>query len=490
MPLDITHSLRSKIFLRFTLIVGLALIAAGSCSVLIAERAIERHTYSALVSAADDSANTLTHLLEERRAITRMLALESKNSPPVTLRLHLQEAKTILPGLSDALILDTKGKVVAATDTRREGENLSALPLFTLGSQGTYLGPLNLAEGKSSHALASPIRKSSGELSGVLIAEFRMEDVFRIFANESVLGGAAEYLLIEPRRSGSACINPKDVVLSLQGALPTPWLQDNAEQRNTLQKFFRTGSGILPLASAGIPICERAAIGEEGILSGTDEGGETVIAAHRLLFEVGVGTLVSIRRDEAFRPILLLISVLIGTTGILLLLVTLVSLRLSRDVVTPILSLQKSLRGLDTGHWKHKRSVFTGDELETLDKETSRLAVRLEEAYSSLEKNVQERTRELAEDRAKDEALLESIGDGVLATDLSGKIVACNRAAELMLKWGREELLKGHFSSCLVLRSREKKLMAPHEHFVQMALDQRATMRSTPIAPTTASARM
>ncbi len=481
MPLDIKHSLRSKIFLRFTLIVGLALIAAGSCSVLIAERAIERHIYSALISAADESANTLTHLLEERRAITRMLALQSKNSPPVTLRLNLLEAKTVLPGLSDALVLDVRGKVIAATDTRREGENLSSLPYFLNGTKGTYLGTLNLAEGKSTHAIASPIRKSTGELSGVLIAEFRMEDIFHIFSGEKILGGTAEYLLIEPRRSGSACINPRDVVFSLQGALPTPGpKQQVAAGETVLQGLFRSGSGILPLASKSVPICERAAIGEEGILAGVDEWGKAVIAAHRSLSEVGLGTLVSIRRDEAFQPIVLLISVLIGTTGILLLLVTLVSLRLSRDVVTPILSLRKSLGELDTGHWKHKRSVFTGDELETLDKETSRLAVRLEEAYSSLEKKVQERTRELAEDRAKDEALLESIGDGVLATDMTGKIVACNRAAELMLKWGREELLSGHFSSVLVLRSREKKLVAPHEHFVQTALDQRATMRSTP----------
>ena len=464
-PLTIKHSLRGKIFLRFTLIVGLALIATGSCSVLIAQRAITQYVTSSLLRLADERTESLSRLVGDRRSFTRLLAFGSPHLSPSDLRLSFLTAQEALPELENVFALDTRGSVTAATDSRREGESLADLPYFTFGTQGTYVGTLGIGEGKRSHAIASPLRNSAGKLTGVLVAEFRMEDIYRLFSSEATLGKTEEYFLIEPRRSGSGCVNPRDAVLSLQGAI--------APTKNA-------PSGFLPLANQAIPLCERAAAGEEGLLTGVNPWGEQVVAAHQFLPELGIGVLITVEEEEIFRPITLLMTVLIGTTGILLLLVTFVALRLSRDVITPILSLRRSLEQLDTGHWAHKRSVFSEDELEILDKEVARLATRLEEAYSSLEKKVEERTEQLAEDHAKDEALLESIGEGFLAVDMNGKIIVCNRAAEHLLRWEREQMLSSHFSSCLVLREGGKQLIAPHEHFVQLALDRKATIRSTP----------
>jgi len=52
-----------------------------------------------------------------------------------------------------------------------------------------------------------------------------------------------------------------------------------------------------------------------------------------------------------------------------------------------------------------------------------------------------ERTTQLAEAKAKDEALLSSIGDGVMAVDTEGKVIFMNHAAETLLGWKSEELL-------------------------------------------------
>ncbi len=48
--------------------------------------------------------------------------------------------------------------------------------------------------------------------------------------------------------------------------------------------------------------------------------------------------------------------------------------------------------------------------------------------------------RKLEEARIKDEALLESIGDGVIAIDAEGKIILMNQAAQTMLGWHPEEM--------------------------------------------------
>jgi PAS domain S-box-containing protein len=45
----------------------------------------------------------------------------------------------------------------------------------------------------------------------------------------------------------------------------------------------------------------------------------------------------------------------------------------------------------------------------------------------------------LAKEKAESEALLQSIGEGVVATDRDGKITFMNQAAQTMLGWGGEE---------------------------------------------------
>ncbi|MBI4992255.1 MAG: PAS domain S-box protein [Candidatus Harrisonbacteria bacterium] len=58
-----------------------------------------------------------------------------------------------------------------------------------------------------------------------------------------------------------------------------------------------------------------------------------------------------------------------------------------------------------------------------------------------LELAVAERTKEIQEDRAKDEAILLSIGDGLVVTDGVGKIILVNRVFEESLGWKKEEVL-------------------------------------------------
>ena len=473
------HSLRSKIFLRFTLIVGLTLITTGICSLLIARRAFEERASLELLSLAQDRAQSALSLMENQRSIARLLAADSRmtdflRESSAAVRPYLLQKKPLFPDLQSAMLLDRNGNVRVATDSAREGEVLTDFLPFVYGLQGTYLGKWDIGRGQRSHVIATPIRGNDGELLGVLIAEFDLKSFYDLFLHGWSAAGMIQELLVEPSLSGAFCFNPRDIIFSRESAIPSP------KKSQSFLSAFRTGSGFLPFSGTLGGFCDIAAGGREGILSGLDAEGDQSIAAHRFLPELGLGIIVKLETSEVFRPVTLLLSVLMGATALSLFVVAFIALRLSRDITTPILSLKESLGKLDTGHWTHKRSIFTGDELEVLDKEASRLAVRLEEAYSSLEKKVEERTRELAEDQAKDEALLESIGDGVIATDLTGKVVACNHAAELLLKWEREEMLKGHFGSSLVLRSREKTLIPPHEHFVQTALDQKATVRSTP----------
>jgi len=77
-----------------------------------------------------------------------------------------------------------------------------------------------------------------------------------------------------------------------------------------------------------------------------------------------------------------------------------------------------------------------------------RLHAGLKRAQKNLEKRVRERTRKLAEsytelamDRAKDEAILTSIGEGLLATDKEGNVIFANPQAEQLLGWKKNEII-------------------------------------------------
>ena len=62
-------------------------------------------------------------------------------------------------------------------------------------------------------------------------------------------------------------------------------------------------------------------------------------------------------------------------------------------------------------------------------------ARELKRVYGTLEKKVLRRTKDLEQIRAKNEAILTSIGDGLVVVDKEGKISYINRSFEEMLGW-------------------------------------------------------
>ena len=68
-----------------------------------------------------------------------------------------------------------------------------------------------------------------------------------------------------------------------------------------------------------------------------------------------------------------------------------------------------------------------------------RFFIRIVQAKKNLELRVQERTEELAEEKERLSVTLCSIGDGVISTDLEGRIVLVNTITEQLTGWSRQE---------------------------------------------------
>jgi nitrate/nitrite-specific signal transduction histidine kinase len=67
-----------------------------------------------------------------------------------------------------------------------------------------------------------------------------------------------------------------------------------------------------------------------------------------------------------------------------------------RHITNPIQKLIKASEQVTAGQFKHRIEVKTGDEIETLANQFNLMSAELDESYSSLEKKVADRTRELA----------------------------------------------------------------------------------------------
>jgi len=99
---------------------------------------------------------------------------------------------------------------------------------------------------------------------------------------------------------------------------------------------------------------------------------------------------------EAFAPLqgAIVLSSIFFVVGLGL--SVLASVVLARRMVNPIRELQEGAERIGAGELAHRIDIKTGDELEALGQAFNRTAGQLEESYASLERKVEERTRELA----------------------------------------------------------------------------------------------
>lgn len=105
--------------------------------------------------------------------------------------------------------------------------------------------------------------------------------------------------------------------------------------------------------------------------------------------------------------------------------------------------------------------------------ERKRIEKDLEDAKKAAQnvlEDLQVEKEKLAESIAKDKALLESIGDGVIATDQDGKVVVMNKAAEDLLGFTSEEIVGKYFAQTISLRDAEGNIIPDAQQPIKLAL--------------------
>lgn len=230
------------------------------------------------------------------------------------------------------------------------------------------------------------------------------------------------------------------------------------------------------LLSRGLPIA-RAVRGEEFVGMGSDYRGERALSASRYLPSLGWGLVVQVDSDEVMSGIrwLGMQSLIIGAA--LILLAAALAYLLAHELTRPLQMLTTKVGALGPGNWSTRRSIDTGDEVETLDVAFTDMATRLERLYNNLEEEVRARTAELHEEYTRKHTILETIEYGVVMSDANGSVVEANPTAARLLGVEAASVIGTSAADLLPLTTHDAALTGP-QHPVTQCLATGAAYRS------------
>ena len=294
----------------------------------------------------------------------------------------------LAPAITEALVLDTEGVIQARVSRFRAvspflKRDLSQSAAFQQSSQGkSYFGTVYFRDNDPYVTVAVPIEPFPGEFVGVLQAEASLTDILDLVSSAKL--GKAGYAYVVSS-SGDLVAHPRKSLL-LQ--------RHNVGQLNQVKAAF---------------LSNPDAFKPKAIVTQSIEG-QTVFSSYALIPILDWAVFIERPVDEAYEPIYAsslrtAILLFIGL-GVALL----ATLLVRRRVVRPLETLRKGVELIRKGDLSARLDIKTGDEIEILADEFNEMAAHLNDAYSSLEHKVVERTQELtaANDKLAEASKLKS----------------------------------------------------------------------------------
>jgi len=293
-------------------------------------------------------------------------------------KFELERLLLISPSITELTAIDTDGidRVQVArfkrTFPNKQDQTMHqrSSPAFQTALQGkTYFGPVYFVRGSEPYiGLAVAIEQLPRNVIGVLRAEVDLRYVGEVIS--AVKAGNSGYAYVVTR-SGELIAHP-DISLVLQRTRVADLDQvksafqstQGARRPKPLVALNLEGQRVLS-SSAAIPGLEWAVIVERPV-------------------------------SEAYES---LYASLLRTSGLLLVglgVALLASIYVARRVVRPLQTLRLGAQRIGAGDLDFRLAVKTGDEIELLAEEFNRMVEKLKTSYDTLERQVQNRTRELS----------------------------------------------------------------------------------------------
>jgi PAS domain S-box-containing protein len=246
-------------------------------------------------------------------------------------------------------------------------------------------------------------------------------------------------LLVEVDLSAITSLQVAFQQLSQTGELNLVRAMDEKVELLTLPRF---GTGMETLALSASERVEVRALNKTpgSYRDVLDYHGERVFAATTYLSSSDWGLVVKKDRAEVLVPVVNLYQVVFLAVATSLLLVFLIGWYLRRYILFPIQELTKTAQKIQRGTYHGELTIGTTNEIGSLARAFKTMSEELLEANKTLEQRVKHRTSRLRKAlhearrlKTRDDALLSSIVEGMVATDVHGEIILMNAAVCNML---------------------------------------------------------
>ena len=322
----------------------------------------------------------------------------------------------------ELFVLDQSGRIVASTTPSHEGLDQSTQDYATHARSTQYVQPVSqssLVDGPTI-IVGTPLFDTYGQQRGILAANLDLSRVDKIVLERTGLGeGGQTYLVDEAREFVAAKVGQQSTGLRSSAI-------DQALQHKSGEAQY--------VNYAGVP----------------------VIGAYTWVDDLGTALVSEIPQDVAFRPA----SQLAWTIGLIGLVVVMMMAGLiywaARRIANPILAITQTAVAVRGGDLTREAPVTTHDEVGILAETFNDMTSQLRENVETLERRVDERTAELAEQKAYFEALVEISPAAVVTMDRRQQVTGWNPAATRLFGYEPEEAL-GHAIDDLVMASPEMR---------------------------------
>src|SRR4029450_9309283 len=352
------------------------------------------------------------------RGATKSREITEKGLSP-EYRFGLRRLLAIAPAITEAVAIDSDGTSRAAVSrlTRVLDKKidpalpaLQLVPAFQLAKAGkSYFGPVYFHRDSEPYmTIAVPIERYVGRAIGILQVQVNLKYVWDLVSKLKVGTEGYAYVVVP---NGDLIAHP-NISLVLQ--------------RRNVAHLEQVRWGFQSRTDAESPTWTVA----------KNLHARRVFSSWSPIPILGWAVFVEQPVEEVYGP---LYASLFRTSGFLLvgLVMALVaSLLVARRVVRPLETLRNGVERIGGGDMNARLELKTGDEIEVLAEEFNKMTENLREAYSGLEKKVEERTHELAlaNERLKELDRMKSDFVSHVSHELRTPLTAIKGAVDLILR--------------------------------------------------------
>ena len=366
-------------------------------------------------------------LSDQQNSVRLLLSPDStvaqKTAARASVRRVLQYVVRQTADAQEFFVLGQDGRIVASTIPSHEGLDQSSEQYVIHGRSGQFVQPIARSSltGTPTITVATPLFDSGGQQLGILAANLDLSRVDQTVLQKTGLESGGQTYLVDA--SGEFV-------------------------------HRRTGQSATGGAhSAGI---DRALKQQDGQGQYKNYAGVPVVGAYTWVGNIGAALVSEIPQKTAYAPARQL-AYSIGLIGLIAVIVVAGVIYLAaRRIANPILAITRTAVAVRAGDLTREAPVTTRDEVGVLAETFNDMTSQLRENVETLEQRVDERTAELATQKAYFKALVEISPAAVVTMDLRWQVTGWNPAATKLFGYEPEEAL-GRSIDDLVMVSPEMR---------------------------------